>query len=347
MKNRKFSVIAGIMAAVFALGAAGCGNPSNPTSVQAKENTTGATQDSAGLTKVRVGTDTMQLAYAQVIGKQNGYYEKNGIDVEITTYAAGIETINAIVTGAADIGAAYDYALCTRLIPASNVRVLSNFVTNADGSYWFETSNPEIQSAADLSKGRIGIVKGTLGEYLIAKELESGGLTLADADINYLSSDGEVVAAYVAKQLDTILGLKPFTEEIEKAEGRHVLNTTGDIGIKSQGFIAADAAFSEANPEAVAAYLKGTQEALDFIKTNTDEAAQICADYLTVSKDDVLKSFDSFTFDVAFSAEDYDHLQEIADWCHENGVLEAETAISDYFIKEPLQIALPEKLTWQ
>ena len=194
MKNRKNSLIAGIMTAVLALGAAGCGNPSNPASVQAKENKTGTAADAAGLTKVRVGTDTMQLAYAQVIGKQNGYYEKNGIDVEITTYAAGIETINAIVTGAADIGAAYDYALCTRLIPASNVRVLSNFVTNADGSYWFETSNPEIQSAADLSKGRIGIVKGTLGEYLIAKELESGGLTLADADISYLSSDGEVVA---------------------------------------------------------------------------------------------------------------------------------------------------------
>ncbi len=341
MKNRRNAIIAGAMAVLMAFGAAGCGNATpGTTTVNAGEKT-------ADLTKVRVGTDTMQLAYAQVIGKEKGFYANNGIDVEITTYAAGIETINAIVTGAADIGAAYDYALCTRLIPASNVRVLSNFVTNADGSYWFETSNPDIQSAADLSKGKIGIVKGTLGEYLIAKELESGGLTTADADINYLSSDGEVVAAYVAKQVDTILGLKPFSEEIEKAEGRHVLNTTGDIGIKSQGFIAVDKAFAEAHPEAVAAYLKGTQEAVDFIKSDTDEAAQICADYLTVSKEDVLKSFDSFTFDVAFSAEDYDHLQNIADWCVENGVLEQPTAISDYFVREPLEIALPEKLTWK
>ncbi|MBR4760789.1 MAG: NrtA/SsuA/CpmA family ABC transporter substrate-binding protein [Lachnospiraceae bacterium] len=341
VKKTGGKIIALIMAATLAAGLTACGSADSAGTGEVSAK--GATKE---LTKVRVGTDTMQLAYAQIIAKQKGYYEEEGIDVEITTYAAGIETINAIVTGAADIGAAYDYALCTRLIPDSNVRVISGFVTNADGSYWYESNRENIQTAADLKGASIGVVKGTLGEYLVAKELESAGLTPADADIKYLSADGEVAAAYVSGQLDAIIGLKPFTEEYEKVEGRHTLNTTGDLGIKSQGFIAADDSFAKDHKDAVAAYLKGTQKALDYIKSDTDDAAQICADYLTVSKQDVLISFDSFTFDVAFPQEDYDHLQDIANWCAENGVLE-ETKVSDYVVIDPLQTAFPEKVTWK
>lgn len=303
-------------------------------------------KNGGSLQKVRVGTDTMQLAYAQIIGKQKGFYEENGIDVEITTYAAGIETINAIVTGTEDIGAAYDYALSTRCIPGSKVRMVSAFVTNADGSYWYEASDEDVKAPADLKGKNIGIVKGTVGEYLIAKELEEGGLTADDVTISYLSSDGEVTAAYVAGQIDAMLGLKPFIEEINKAEGHHVINTTGDIGIKSQGFIAADATFASEHPDAVTAYLKGTQKAIDYINSDTDDAAQICADYLTVPKEDVLASFDSFTFDVRYSTEDHEHLQDIADWCVKNKVLENETKIADYADLAPLKAAFPDKVTW-
>ena len=341
--------IALALALVIGVGLIGC-VPQGGASDKAGDTGTASAEDAQGasgeLTKVRVGTDTMQLAYAQVIAKEKGFYEENGLDVDITTYAAGIETINAIVTGAADIGGAYDYALCTRLIPGSNVRVASGFITNKDGAYWFESDNPDINSAADLKGARIGIVKGTLGEYLVAKELESGGLTTEDADVVYLSADGEVASAYVAGQIEAILGLKAFTEEYEKVEGRHTLNTTGDIGIKSQAFIAADETFAKEHPDALAGYLEATQKALDYIASDRDDAAQICADYLTVSKQDVLLSMDSFIWDVAFTQEDYDNLQQIADWCYENDVL-GETVISDYTVIDPLISVFPDKVTWE
>ena len=336
---------AAVLTAACSLLLTGCGSAAGAAVAATGVAASSAASGSGDLTKVRVGTDTMQLAYAQIIGKQKGFYAENGIDVEITTYAAGIETINAIMTGAEDIGAAYDYALSTRCIPDTKIRMISAFVTNADGSYWFEAADENVKTAADLKGKSIGIVKGTLGEYLIAKELESGGLTYDDVTINYLSSDGEVAAAYVAGQLDAILGLKPFTEEIEKREGHHIVNTTGDIGIISQGFLAADKTFAAEHPDAVAAYLKGTQKAVDYIKSDTDDAAQICADYLTVSKQDVLLSFESFTFDVSYSEADHEHLQDIANWCVENGVLENETKITEYTDLAPLKAAFPEKVT--
>ena len=324
------------MTAACSLLLTGCGSAAGTASPAA---------GSGELTKVRVGTDTMQLAYAQIIGKQNGYYEENGIDVQITTYAAGIETINAIMTGAEDIGAAYDYALSTRLIPDTKLRMVSAFVTNADGSYWYDACDEDVKTPADLKGKNIGITKGTIEEYLLAKELENGRLTMDDITVSYLSSDGEVTAAYVAGQVDAIIALKPFTEEINKTEGHHIVNTTGDIGITSQGFIAADSAFAAEHPDAVAAYLKGTQQAIDFINSNKDEAAQICADYLTVTKEDVLASFDSFTFDVRYSEDDHQHLQDMADWCVANGVLENETQVNDFTDLTPLKTALPEKVT--
>ena len=345
MRKEMKKTAAAALAFIMGLGLIGCVPAASSSDKAGADTGAAAAEDPGALTRVRVGTDTMQLAYAQVIAKEKGFYEENGLDVEITTYAAGIETINAIVTGAADIGGAYDYALCTRLIPGSNVRVVSGFITNKDGAYWFESDNPDIKTAADLKDARIGIVKGTLGEYLVAKELESGGLTLEDANVIYLSADGEVASAYVAGQVEAILGLKAFTEEYEKVEDRHTLNTTGDIGIKSQAFIAADETFAKEHPEALAGYLEATQKALDYIASDRDDAAQICADYLTVSKQDVLLSMDSFIWDVAFTREDYDNLQQIADWCYENDVL-GETDISEYTILDPLKSVFPDKVTW-
>ena len=137
MRKEMKKTAAAALAFIMGLGLIGCVPAASSSDKAGADTGAAAAEDPGALTRVRVGTDTMQLAYAQVIAKEKGFYEENGLDVEITTYAAGIETINAIVTGAADIGGAYDFALCTRLIPGSIVRVVSGFITNKDGAYCF------------------------------------------------------------------------------------------------------------------------------------------------------------------------------------------------------------------
>lgn len=53
--------------------------------------------------------------YASYVGVEQGIFEKYGINLEITEYAFGINTIDAIANGNADVGDMADYAAVNRL----------------------------------------------------------------------------------------------------------------------------------------------------------------------------------------------------------------------------------------
>lgn len=248
--------------------------------------------------------------------------------------------------GEVEIGAAYDYAAATRLAEKTNLRLTSSFVTNSDDTLWFEASDPDIKTVEDLKGKKIALTKGTVQEYIWAKELESAGLTADDVQLEYFSSGGEVVTAYVSGKADAVQGEKNFETQYEALSERHTINYVADLGITSQAYIFADDTFAKENPDALAGYYKGLQEALDYIESDRDDAAQIAADYLTLSKDDILTSLDSYDYEIRFTQEDYDHIQDIADWCKENDITD-EINISDYMNIDALKEYVPDKVTYQ
>ena len=112
MKKRIISLAA---AAVFVLGTlAGCGNSSTQTTD--KTAYSDASSSGGDLVTVRDAVMTGQLdQYATEIGLWQGIFEKYGIDLQTTEFVAGINTIDAVVNGTADIGMMADYAAVNRL----------------------------------------------------------------------------------------------------------------------------------------------------------------------------------------------------------------------------------------
>lgn len=67
-----------------------------------------------------------------IIGTEKGFFEDEGIKLEVTEFAAGINTVDAIVTGQADIGVLADYAAVNRIgntQDKTNLRILFRLAT--------------------------------------------------------------------------------------------------------------------------------------------------------------------------------------------------------------------------
>lgn len=338
-------IVTMVIAASFVAGVlTGCGSSSQSASTAGQAD--GTSETPKELTKVNVGIDAQQLAYVQIVAKQKGFFEKYGIDVNLVNYAVGIDTINALVLGEVDIGAAYDFAGATRLAEKTNLRLTSSYVYNAKNAYWIETADADIQKPADLKGKTIAVPKGTLFEYLWAKELEYAGLNKDDVEYLYLGSGGEVTAAYVAGKADAVIGEASFQSQYDTVQGRHSVNTIEDIGIRNQGYIFADETFAKEHSDALTAYYQGLNDAINYIKTNRDDAAQIAADYLTLSKEDILSALDMYEYDIQFLQDDYDHIQDIADWNAANKIT-GETKVSDYLNLDALKKFAPDKVTYK
>lgn len=136
--------------------------------------------------------------------KKNRLSIKNG--VKMLKKAGTLAVVTALVAGLAGCGASG---------AADGKSTGSAYVVNGEDTLWFETSDPDVKTAADLKGKRIALTKGTMQEYIWAKELEMGGLTENDVELEYFSSGGEVVTAYVSGQADAVQGEKNFETEYE------------------------------------------------------------------------------------------------------------------------------------
>ena len=73
-------------------------------------------KDGKELSVLRVANMTGQPdQYADYIGMEQGIFEKYGISLETSEYAAGINTVDAIATGTADTGLLADFAAVNRI----------------------------------------------------------------------------------------------------------------------------------------------------------------------------------------------------------------------------------------
>ncbi|MBR1866857.1 MAG: ABC transporter substrate-binding protein [Lachnospiraceae bacterium] len=363
MKKLK-KIIATTLLAALTLSVSACGggdttadtqpDSSNDTTVQTGDTSpdTEAAEDDSDqkenteLTKVQIGIDAGVLAYLPILAEENGYFEENGIESELVSFAYGIDTLNAIVLGEVQIGAAYDYAAVTRLAQKSNLRLATSLIKNQPDAWWFETTVEGATKIEDVKGKNVGYMEGTVWEYLWAKEFESAGLTKEDFNMIPFSSNAEIITAYGAGSVDVAAGTTGVLTQLNAIDGRTTLNTTGDIGQTSQAYVLADESFLTDQSDVFEGYLKALQESIDFIKENKEEAASIIADYLTLEKGDVASSLDEYVIELTFSQEDYDHVQDIADWAAENGVIEA-IRIEDYTNSSAISAIYPDKVTYE
>lgn len=111
------------------------------------------------------------------VGTEQGIFEKYGIELKVTEFAAGINTIDAIVTDQVDIGNLADYAAINRLGNTqddTDLRLIANFSSSSTGKLYV---NPkEVTSLTDLSGKGLVTLAGTVWDYWNAKTLEQAGI---------------------------------------------------------------------------------------------------------------------------------------------------------------------------
>lgn len=178
MKKRIISLAA---AAVFIIGTlAGCGNSSTQTTD--KTASSDASSSVGDLVTVRDAVMTGQLdQYATEIGLWQGIFEKYGIDLQTTEFVAGINTIDAVVNGTADIGMMADYAAVNRLgntLDATNLQIFSQISggqSALSGGLYVDPKYADDPKSLDGSAGFM-YQEGTVTYYYASKCIEYLGL---------------------------------------------------------------------------------------------------------------------------------------------------------------------------
>lgn len=313
---------------------------------------TSKTKGDEGLNKVRIALDTAAGGSFQVrAAAANGYFLNKGIQAEISNFAYGIDTINALLTKQTDTGLAADYALLNSLNKGDFV-VVSSLTGSSAGKSSLDFSEilavKGIHSPQDLKGKNIGVAQGTVGEYHWARYLEHIGIS--EDDINYVpySTPDEAIVGVKNGDIDAVIASGALLEKFKSIEGVHTIDKLNSVkGLNVSSYLVIDRQFAEENTELIAQLILGIKEGIEFVKKNPNETANIAYDELKIAKNDALRDLERINYTLGFTQEDYEHLKTLKQYLVDTGKIKEDYDLDSKLFLEPARQVIPDQVTYQ
>ncbi|OIK11315.1 ABC transporter substrate-binding protein [Bacillus sp. MUM 13] len=261
---KKWLVMLCSLLLVFALAACG------------KEQSSGSTKNPSEPLRVTLPTWT---GYGPLfLAKEKGFFEKNGIDVDLSVVEGLAERKQALASGKIDgMATALDVqvTLADAKIPVNVVWVLDD----SHGGDGILVKNG-IKDIKDLKGKKMAFEVGSTSHMLALTALKKGGLTEKDVEVVQMSA-GDAGAAFAAGKVDAAVTWEPWLSKGSQAKGK-ILLTTKDL----PGIIVDTISFKEdiikKRPDDVKAFVKAMGEAMEYWKEHKEEADEIMAKGLKI-----------------------------------------------------------------
>ncbi len=228
------------------------------------------------------------------IAKEKGFYEENGLDVEIkiiedeSTYASllGSEQIDAL-------GHVIDRDVINFSKGIAEKCVMPyDQSTGGDGIIVSE----DIQTVQDLVGKKIALDKSATGYFFFLTVLEEAGIDESEVTIVDMDSDS-AATAFVQGEVDGAETWEPWLSNAGEREGGHLLCSSADYPNTIVDCVFMTDAFTSAHPEETAGFVKAWNEAVDwYFDGNQAEGNQIMANGLSIDLADVEAQVEGVTW---------------------------------------------------
>ena len=231
-------LLATVTAAALALSLAACSSPSSTTadtSSTAPDSSSAATTEGADAEDASTSQEpiTLNIAYMPnyaslvevVTAEQMGYFEEEGITVNLNSFADGPTIIAAMENGSIDIG--YIGSGAHKLCINGQAKIFC-FAHVGNGDRVMALKSHGIETAADLAGKTVGYASGTSSEAILQKTLASAGLTIDDINAMEMEPSG-IVNAMVSGSLDACALWSPSTLAVQEELGDDVIELADNL----------------------------------------------------------------------------------------------------------------------
>lgn len=230
--------------------------------------------------------------------KEKGFFEKNGVNVELVWFPVYSDSLSALATGKVD---ANSQTLSDTLAPVSKGIPLKAVLVN-DNSFGGDgiVVKPGIQSLQDLKGRTVATELGTVDHLLMLTALGKSGLK--EKDVNYVNMTvNDAGPAFIAGNLDAAVLWEPFlSKSIKEGKGKLLFSSKETPGLIPD-LLVFKGEFTKTRPDDVNKILNAWFDAVEYWKNNPEESLKIMAKAAETPVDEYKSGVDSVKI---FSIED-------------------------------------------
>ena len=349
MRNRRFTMLLSAML-VLSLVAVACGGDDSsdePAATTAAATTAAPTTTAPEpeVYEVKVAADGFLLGSQAWISMDQGYFEANNIEADVSLFGTGIEAIQGVIARQADLGHALDFAVLNLVAAADeNMVIVGGVAAPLPGFHSLAVRN-EITGAADLVGKKIGYVEGTSEHFVTLRHLEQNGISADEVELVPLPGLFELVGALKTDEIQAAWTWLDGTNQARDDENLTVLYNDADVLDTVAIYLIAEASWAAANQETIERVLRSYDLASDFITENTEEAAQIVADAVSGNAELFANIMPNQNYRVEFTQVMLDSLDAISVFLIERDVLEAGFDARKFMDLDAMERAVPGSVT--
>lgn len=217
------------------------------------------------------------------IAEAKGYFAEEGLAATMQTTPTGYDALQAVVNGAADVGAAAETPIARALDEGKQLKIIATIFTSTSNAGIVARKDRGISKPDDLRGKTIGFVFGTATHYMLETFLAYNGIPLDAVTLAPIKAD-QVVGAITSDDVDAVACWDPSFARVQRELGDNGTTfSSGEFYAETYN-LTVNPVYAAERREEIERLLRALLRAEEFARAYPDEAMKIIA---TVSGTDI------------------------------------------------------------
>lgn len=268
------------LALCAALGVAGCGDDE-----EAASGSSGGSGDSSALKLGLTVGNSFEVAMAPQIAKDEGIFEKHGLDVEIVAFQGGADLVKALAGGAVDVGLGTGFDGVAAAAQGVPMKVFAGYMTESP-MYFAAKKGGKVKDLDSLKGAKFGVTRfGSLTDFAARVTADAKGLDpKKDMEIVAIGGAPEQMAAIKQGATDVFVFGIDVPAQLEAQGEAEIIGSFAEVfpGAQHGVFEAGEKWLSE-NKETAKKLLAAYFETVEWMEANPDEVKAAAVEFLNIT----------------------------------------------------------------
>ena len=276
----------------------------------------------SNLKKVRVAEVTHSIFYApQYLAHSLGYFEEEGLDVEIILTSGADKVTTAVLSGDVEIGFCGSEATIY-VYNNGEKDYLVNFagLTKKDGSFLVSRTKEEFNIKNLVGKHIIAGRRAGMPAMTLEYALNTNGVKTSEVNFDTSIDFASTTGAFIGGTGDYVSVFEPTASALEKQGVGYIVASIGQLGgVVPYTAYNARLSYIENNEDIIKGFTKAIDKALIYVKEHNsrDIAEKITSYFPDTSIEDITaiveryKNIDAWFDSTIISEQDFNHVMDI------------------------------------